>query len=169
MLFFDALNLPVKIETDPSVVRKKYLQKSRESHPDFYTLTSKDARYKSLEKSTLITNAYATLRDFDKRLKYILEEENVIAADENAQLPPEFLMEMMDFNDKIMEASDKEEREQLRQQIDQLEEECKHEAQTAINEFDNGGRSKNTLAQLKEFYMKKRYLWRLGKQLKDMS
>jgi molecular chaperone HscB len=167
MQYFDILDLSVRIMMDAGEVRTQYLKKSRESHPDFHTLSGENDRDAALQKSTLVTNAYTTLKDVDSRLKYILTELGVLEAEEKSQLPPEFLMEMMDFNDRIMEADDDEARQEVGSDIVDLEEEIKHQYQSSINSFDEGERGDEVLQDIKDYYMKKRYLWRLRKQLRE--
>ena len=56
-----------------------------------------------LELSTLNNEAYKTLSDFDKRMKYILEIKAVLDEEGKNQIPQDFLMEMMDINEQLME------------------------------------------------------------------
>merc|ERR1712127_1087704 len=56
-----------------------------------------------LELSTLNNNAFKTLSNFDKRMKYILELKEVLGEEGKNKIPQEFLMEMMEINENLME------------------------------------------------------------------
>ena len=72
-------------------------------HPDFFTLDGIEKQMEALEVSTLNNKAYNTLKDFDRRLKYILEEKSVLKEEGSNNLPQEFLMEMMKVNEAVMD------------------------------------------------------------------
>lgn len=83
---------------DQKLVRKKYLENSRKLHPDF--AHGKD-EVESMELIALNNKAYATLISQDKLIDYILNE--LFPSSKKATLPPEFLMEMMETNESLME------------------------------------------------------------------
>ena len=103
MNYFEFYGIPVSFEVNEDGVKKKYLELSRKFHPDFFINQSSEKQHEVLEMSTLNTRAFQTLSDFDKRMKYILELKSMIYEGERYQLPPDFLMEMMDVNEAMME------------------------------------------------------------------
>ena len=89
---------------DEAELRQLYLEKSKEYHPDFYTLAEEDEQARVLELSTLNNEAYRTLSNFDKRMAYILREKGLLNEENSKnQIPPDFLMEMMEVNEALME------------------------------------------------------------------
>ena len=44
-----------------------------------------------------------TLKDFDKRMKYILDQKGIMDEEGQNKLPQSFLMEMMEINEALME------------------------------------------------------------------
>jgi molecular chaperone HscB len=165
MDYFSILNMPVQILLDEKLLRQQYLRLSREVHPDFHTLSDAASREQSLVSATEITNAYTCLKDFDARLQYILKETGMLQADEKSTLPPDFLMEMMDFNDAIMAADTDEDKSNLRASLKDMETGILEAATPALSMFDDGSRTAEVMQSIKDFYMKKRYLWRLHRQL----
>ncbi len=168
MNFFELFGLPVCVQLDESELRRRYLALSRESHPDFHTLSQPEMQESSLDRNTLITNAYTLLKDGDKRIKYLLQLKGVLEEDEKYQLPAGFLMEMMDINeaiDNLISSPDTAEKKALEQQVMQLEEDLLSGAQPAISAFDSGDHTDANLAAIKSYYMQKRYLVRLRQQL----
>ncbi|KRP09031.1 MAG: hypothetical protein ABR95_06745 [Sphingobacteriales bacterium BACL12 MAG-120813-bin55] len=169
MDYFDTLQVPVQIFLDEKLLRQQYLRLSREVHPDFHTLKDEDSREQSLVSATAITNAYTCLKDFDSRLQYILKESGVLAVDEKSTLPPDFLMEMMDFNDAILGADTDDARAVLKEDLRKMEDALLGEVSPYLQSFDSGKREMDVLQPIKDFYMKKRYLWRLQQQLNSRA
>src|SRR6185436_7553683 len=101
MNYFEFYDTPVSFMVDEDAVKKKYLELSRKFHPDFFINQSSEKQQEVLEMSTLNTRAFQTLSDFDKRMKYILELKNLIYEGERYELPPGFLMEMMEVNEAM--------------------------------------------------------------------
>ena len=79
--------------------------------------------------------------------KGLLEEE------EKYQLPPAFLMEMMELNEELSENST--------QQINELENHLYAEVASIIENYDDAAASEADLLKLKEYYYKKKYLQRI--------
>src|SRR6185295_1723150 len=103
MNYFEFYDIPVSFRVNEEVVKKKYHELSRKFHPDFFISHPSEKQQEVLEMSMLNTRAFQTLSDFDKRMKYILELKNMIHEGERYELPPEFLMEMMDINETLIE------------------------------------------------------------------
>jgi molecular chaperone HscB len=171
MNHFELFGLPIAFRLDEAELRRRYLTLSRETHPDFHTLSNPDLQSASLDRNTLITNAYGLLKDPDKRMKYILMLQGVLEEDEKFQLPPAFLMEMMDLNeaiDQLTQDAASYEREQLVARVDDLESDLRAQAEPAITDFDAGNHQATVLAVIKTYYMQRRYLLRLRQQLAGM-
>ena len=73
--------------------------------------------------------------------------------EEKYQLPPAFLMEMMELNEELNEDS--------AAQIETLEADLYAEVEPIINSYDDSKASKPDLLKLKEYYYKKKYLQRI--------
>lgn len=172
MNFFEIFGLPVSYRIDESELRKRYFALSRETHPDFHTLSHPLLQESSLDRNTLVTNAYTILKDVDKRLKYILQLKGVLEEEEKFQLPSGFLMEMMDINeaiDNLMSSPNAGDRAALENQVTQMEDDLLAQVEPAISGFDSGDHSDANLAAMKSYFMQKRYLWRLRQQLAGIA
>lgn len=110
MEYFELFGLPVSFHIDTADLRKRYLKLSRETHPDFHSLSSDLEQAAALDRSTRITNAYNVLRDEEKRMKYILLQKGLLEEEARVQLRPEFLMEMMDLNEAMAMADGEDEK-----------------------------------------------------------
>jgi len=105
MNYFELYEIPVSFLADEILIKQRYYANSKKYHPDFFINESEDKQAEVLHLSTLNNDAYRLLTDFDKRVAYILTLTGQISDAEKFVLPPDFLMEMMDINEKMMELS----------------------------------------------------------------
>src|SRR5947207_1309194 len=103
MNYFEFYELPESFFPDEKAIKAKFYQFSRQYHPDFHATSSPEKQREILELSTLNTNAYKTLSNFETRLAYILESHGLLGEGTRNDLPGDFLMEMMDLNERLME------------------------------------------------------------------
>ncbi len=166
--YFEFYDLPVRFQGDTDLVKKKYFERSRKYHPDFFINESPEKQQEVLELSTLNTRAFETLSDFDRRMKYILELKDMIHEGERFGLPPEFLMEMMEVNEALMEMreeGDKGKVAEFKALVNGLLSDLYGDSEHAINSYDDSPASQPALQQVKEYYYKKKYLLRLMESL----
>jgi len=171
MKYFELFDLDLRLDIDEKKLKEKFFILSRSVHPDFFTLSSVEEQMAAMEKSTLLNDAYKTLKDENSRIRYLLEEKGLLAGEEKTQMPMEFLMEMMDLNERIMESKmdeDKALKADLYEEIESLSSEWNSD----IEELRNKGFAKWTdedWEALKSFFLKQRYLHRLRQQLGGTS
>ncbi|MGB3546971.1 MAG: Fe-S protein assembly co-chaperone HscB [Saprospiraceae bacterium] len=164
--FFDLSPAPL---IDVAELKKRYYAISRETHPDFFTLADDTAQEAALEKSTYNNHAYRTLLDPDTRLKYFLDSKGALAAEGENQVPQEFLLEMMDLNEALMELKmepDPAAQVQLEEQIDTFATQLEEEIEPVRNGYDDATATPADLAALADYYLKRRYLRRLRQNLR---
>jgi molecular chaperone HscB len=101
--YFDFYAIPQSFNPDAALLKKKFYELSKKYHPDFYANEDDAKQQEILELSTLNNKAYQTLSDPNKRLEYILRLHDLVSDGAKPQLPADFLMEMMDINERIME------------------------------------------------------------------
>lgn len=105
MLYFDWFDLPVSLFPDISLLKQRFLSKSKLFHPDKFTLASEEEKANALEASGFNNQAYKVLNDVDARIQYILNEFGLLKDDKEG-MPPDFLMKMMVFNEAIADLED---------------------------------------------------------------
>jgi molecular chaperone HscB len=103
MNYFEFYNIPESFLPDEKAIKNKYYELSRQYHPDFHANESPEKQQEILQLSTQNTNAYRTLSHPDRRMQYILQEHGLLEEGRNNELPADFLMEMMELNEQIME------------------------------------------------------------------
>lgn len=170
MDFFEFYELPVSFKINDAGLKKTFLTNSKKYHPDFFTLKSTAEQEEALRLSTLNNEAYKTLKDFDLRMRYVLEKAGEITTDSKEVLPQDFLMEMMDVNEAIMEMQmdfNSEESKKIEQDLSGFEKTLRESIEDDLMQYE--GQSDFDLSRIKNFYFKKKYLKRLRDHLDQIS
>jgi molecular chaperone HscB len=118
--YFSFFGLPPKLELDVVTLEKDFYDLSRRLHPDLNAQAESQEQEWSLEQSSLLNDAYRTLRDPIKRTQYLLRlegvelEEQSKTATEQARatgevkkqiVPPDLLEEVFELNMQLEELS----------------------------------------------------------------
>ena len=169
MEYFSFYDLPVSFVLDKKKLRRLFLLKSKEYHPDFYTLESEEKQAEILALSTLNNEAYKVLSDEEKRLKYILTQKGLIGEGIKNTMPPSFLMETMDINEQIMELQfdfDAQKHQQLLAIVAQKETDLDTRGQQLFANFGEiNQEEQKKLEEIRDYYLQKRYLLRLKENI----
>ena len=173
MNYFEFYGIPVSFVVDKGSLKREFYANSKKYHPDYFTLESEAKQAEVLELSTLNNQAYKTLSDFDRRMKYILDLKGAMEEEGKNTLPQDFLMEMMDINESLMELEsgfDQEVYDKVRADLKVLEDDLLDEVKPLIAEYDaQKGDSESILEGVKNFYLKKRYLLRIKENLSTFA
>lgn len=168
MNYFDLFELPISFKPDLSLLKKNYYKLSFKHHPDHQLSDNISDTDKILDMSSLINKAYNTLLDENKCFEYILRIHDVLPEEGKAQIPQEFLIEMMDFNEQLMELEfnhDKEKIASLSLEADEYESKLYKSIEPVIKDYSFSSISKDSLQKLVDFYLKKKYLLRIKQNL----
>lgn len=116
--YFTFFGLPPKLNVDVPALEKTFYELSRRLHPDLNARAGSQEQEWSLEQSSLLNDAYRTLRDPIKRTEYLLHlegvelEEQSKSATEEARatgvmkkqiVPPDLLEEVFELNMQLEE------------------------------------------------------------------
>lgn len=101
---FERLGLPRRFSVDASHIEREYLARSRAVHPDFHHLGTAAEQRESLESTAALNEAYLTLKDTFRRAEYLLGLFGGPTAQKEKNLDQAFLMEMMEYRERIEEA-----------------------------------------------------------------
>jgi molecular chaperone HscB len=116
--YFSFFGLPPKLNLDVVALEKTFYELSRKLHPDLNARAGAQEQEWSLEQSSLLNDAYRTLRDPIKRTEYLLHlegvdlEEQSKSATELARstgeikkqiVPPDLLEEVFELNMQLEE------------------------------------------------------------------
>lgn len=166
MNYFELFELPVSLQLDKTMLRKKYFELSRKYHPDHFAQQDAAEQEGALEASAQLNKAYKTLTNGEELIRYVLMEKGLLAPDEKYVLPPGFLMEMMELNEALPDVmEDETAKESFEAQLQQLEKDLYKPVQSIIEKFKDGVTTESQLLAVKDYYFKKKYLQRLVQQL----
>jgi molecular chaperone HscB len=150
-------------------VKQQYFLLSRKYHPDFYGDATQAEQAEVLEISSWVNKAYKTFNNQDETIKYVLQLKGLLEVEEKYALPNDFLMEMMELNEQLMDAKMEDDAAAL------------DKVKAAINEFQftiyepvkeiiesnlEDDTPQERLLQVKEYYFKKKYLTRILDSIK---
>lgn len=168
MNYFEFYGMSVSFLIDESRLKKKFFELSRKFHPDFYLKSSEEEQTKILELASLNNKAFKTLNNIDSRIKYVLELKGMMDEEEKYQLPKDFLAEMMELNEELMEVSSENNKDKkivLEKIIHQKDEQLFLDIQSIILNDEVKKDDTDDLKKIKDYYFKKKYLWRLKETL----
>lgn len=163
MNYFEFYELPIRFGIDVNALRQKYFALSKQYHPDFFVNESEEKKEEVLKNSTLNNNAFKALSNTALRIKYVLELTGTLTDAEKEILPQDFLMEMMELNEEMMEM-DAATAPALRARVSEFENSLEAAMVEACNQFDNTGEQKY-LQIVKSIYLKQKYLLRIKESM----
>jgi molecular chaperone HscB len=99
--YFEFFGLPRKLRLDEGELEKAFYALSRKFHPDYFMAASPTEQQASTDRSSLLNEAYRTLRDPIRRVQYLLLLEGYKEAEKKA--PPDLLEEVFELNMEIEE------------------------------------------------------------------
>ena len=152
MNYFELFEIPVSLIVNKNILAKKYFELQKKYHPDFFTLATEYEQQEALEISSQTNKALKILKNADETIKYVLQLKGLIQDDEKYQLPPAFLMEVMELNETLDENT--------AQEIARLEASIYGPVQEIIENFTSQTTNEELL-KVKEYYYKKKYLQRI--------
>ena len=109
--YFTVFGLSRKLRIDMTALERTFYRMSRKLHPDLYAQASPEERQWSLDQTSLLNDAYRTLKDPIARTEYLLRIEGVeIEAGKredgkpkDSRVPPDLLEEVFELNMQLEE------------------------------------------------------------------
>jgi molecular chaperone HscB len=106
--YFEVFALPRKLRLDAVALEREFYRLSRRLHPDVYARASEQEQEWSLANSSLLNDAYRTLKDPIKRTEYLLKLEGIVSPDEGGakkedRVPADLLEEVFELNMQLDE------------------------------------------------------------------
>lgn len=102
---FELLGLPERFEIDPERLQTAYRRLQSAVHPDRFAASGGAEKRIAMQLATQANEAYRTLSDPGRRAAYLVERHGVnIAAEDNTAMPPEFLMQQMEWRESLEES-----------------------------------------------------------------
>lgn len=172
MNYFDYYGLPLSFQLDIAALRRVFLQKSKQFHPDFHTLADATQQAEAMRQSAFNNEAWSTLSDPDRRMRYLLTLKGTLGDARQEQVPQDFLMDIMALNEAIMELEFEPNDTQIAQisaSVDALAADLWADIQPILSAWEDTPEHVDALHTVRDFYLKKRYLERLREKLATLS
>jgi molecular chaperone HscB len=167
MNYFELFEIPVQLAVDKASLRDKYFALQKKYHPDYFSNEDEEEQATMLERSSMVNKAYKTFQDPDETIRYVLQLKGLIEEEEKYELPPEFLGEMMELNEGLMDVDDSS-LEETETKISQVEKHLYDSVQNIIEYYNEDNTTEAQLLQVKDYYFKKKYLKRILERLEGM-
>lgn len=144
MSYFEVFGLPEKLAIDTAALEKQFYALSRKLHPDRFASRPVSEQEEALRKSSLLNDAYRSLKDPILRTQYLLKRQGVeleeqskaatdaarVSGGEKKQIvPPELLEEVFELNMQLQEM-------RMAKQMGEDEPELRRDLMTAKDTFD---------------------------------
>ncbi len=172
MNYFEWFELPVAFLLDEADLRQRFYRKSKALHPDFHTLADEAAQQEALAQSSFNNEAYRVLSDSDRRMQYVLGLYGALAEEGQNQIPSDFLMEMMEINEALMELEfdfDAHALQRIQAEAERTESTLYQEIIPLLQAFAPLEPDTTLLEKIKDYYLKKRYLLRIKENLSTFA
>jgi molecular chaperone HscB len=167
MNYFELFELPVSLQVDKKELNTKYIALQKLYHPDFFSKSDTAEQEEMLQKSSMINRGYKVFSNEDDTIKYVLELKGLLTDNEKYDLPPDFLMEMMDINETLAEPQNSE-MEEMETKMSQLQNQLYQSVQNIIENYNDDITTNEQLLVVKDYYYKKKYLKRILERLEGM-
>lgn len=170
MNYFEWFSLPISFQPNQAQLKQQFYALSKTVHPDFYINESEEKQAEILHQSTLTNKAYQTLSNPEKCLPYVLELKGMLTEGESYTLPQDFLMEMMEVNEALMDLEfepDTQRLAALSLEVAEIEQHLKQELTQLTQHFDRllGENEEDTLLKIKAAYFRQKYVLRIRDSL----
>lgn len=159
MNYFERFGIPVSLIVDKRQLSQKYFELQKKFHPDFFTNATEAEQEAALETSSEINKGFKMLQQPDDTIKYVLQLKGILEEEEKYQLPPDFLMKVMELNEELSDES--------AAAVQAFEESIYSEVKDDITQYDDATVTAEQLQRIKEYYFKKKYLRRILDRLAD--
>jgi molecular chaperone HscB len=111
---FELFDLPVQFAQDSAVLDARWKELQREAHPDKFAAQGAAAQRLAMQWSVRINEAYQRLKSPLKRAMYLCELHGApIEAESNTAMPPDFLMQQMQWREALDDADGLEDIEEI--------------------------------------------------------
>ena len=169
--FFDFYGIPESFNPDVAALKKKFYELSKQYHPDFYATDTDEKQQEILELSTINNKAWQTLCDPAKRLEYILRQHELLVDGAKPALSGDFLMEMMDINERLMEIEDADQWAAINNEVLAVDDDINQKLHSLTKDYHSldDTAKESRLNDILDIYYRQKYLLRIKESLNTFA
>ena len=164
--YFELFDIPVSYTVDLTKVRQHHCELQKDVHPDRFANASAQEKRISMQRTSLINQAFHTLSHPIERATYLLELRGVdFNTDNQTTMDAEFLLQQMDLREALAEAGDKAD---PLAELERLETEINDSMKMLQNRFQQDT-EKDDLDDAKELVRKMQFLYKAGQEVAELT
>lgn len=164
--YFEIFDIPVSIEVDLNKVSESYHDLQKEFHPDRFSNSDESERRAAVQTTSLINQAFQTLKEPISRVQYMLKLKGVdIDSESDTTMDTEFLMQQMEFREAIAEVRSKDDPLEV---LDQMASDLKKQINQLMNDFSKSYEA-SELDVAREIVRKMQFLIKAQKEVNETS
>jgi molecular chaperone HscB len=165
--YFQALGLPRKLQLDTAQLEQRRRELSRQYHPDRFATKSLEEQRFATDMTSLVNDAYRTLKDPITRAEYVLRQAGLDIA-EQTKVPQELLEEVFELNMALEELrqGDQDARQQIEsagQQFQQMLQNITQQLNSLFSAYDADDDS--ALGRMRNLLNRRRYVQNLMEEV----
>lgn len=116
---FELFAVPAKFAQDRAALDARWKELQREAHPDRFAAQGAAAQRVAMQWSVRINEAYQRLKDPIKRATYLCQLNGApVNAETNTAMPPDFLVQQMEWREELDDARDAAAIDKLRAEVE---------------------------------------------------
>ncbi len=174
--YFQLLGLDSQFDIDKKLLLQNYRQLQSELHPDKYAHASDMEKRLSVQQSSMVNDAYQTLKDPLRRAIYLLQLHGVHIGDNESSMDSAFLMQQMSYREKLDTLRQQSDTALKEQSIETFIEEITQQIQLLIKQISElftqiakSDENDAALQQIKDLIMKMQFFRRLQQQAEEIA
>ena len=158
MDFYGSLDLPaLKLSLDAADLERRFHAKSRLLHPDRFARASAAEQQTALDASSVLNDAYRTLRDPLRRAEYVLKLSGFNIGEQGSKdVPADLLEEVFELNMALEEAGHEDEVAAARERFVEMRDEIDQQLPLLFAAHDEG--RQGVLEELRGLLNRRRYI-----------
>lgn len=164
--YFEIFDIPVSTEIDLTKVSEIYRDIQKQVHPDRFVNADEQERRIAMQKTSLINQAFQTLKEPVTRLQYMMSLKGVdMDSETDTTMDAGFLMEQMEFREEISQVREKDD---PLDKLDAMTSRIKKQLNTFMSSFEKSYQNFE-LDNAREIVRKMQFLIKAQKEVKALS